>query len=231
MKQSLFLLLFVFVYGYCSAQEYKKIKLGKEAVKAGIQTHYQWEGPEGHFVVFDLVLYKNGRFTYSRRDNLYPEYSEGSWKIRNGKLILRSTIQPNTLPIKINYLPVDSNGKRRIAQIRNLKDEVTGAFVLVNTDSVKCFYGDKLCDGTFDNILRVKVGLECSELQSAWINVKPGTETLQLVIDTELDLRRYRIFNKVYTIRNDKLIEQRSIWPTPVLCYTGFGLKADLYLY
>ncbi len=159
--------------------------------------------------MFDLFLYKNGQFRYSRRDNLYPEHSEGNWKIKNGKLILRSTIQPNKLPVKISYSPVDSNGKRRIAQIRDLKDDVTEAFVVVNADSVSCYYGDRLCNGSFDTIHRVRVGLESSELRSAWINVKPGTETIQLVIDTELDVRRYRLFNKVFTIRNNKLIEQR----------------------
>lgn len=209
MKQSLFLFLFVLIYLFCSSQEYKKIKLSKEEVKEGLQSHYQWDTTAGHFMMFDLFLYKNGRFTYSRSDNLYPEYSEGIWKTDNGKVIFRSTIQQNELPIKVTYLPVDSNGKRKIAPIRDLKDYVTEAYVLINADSISCFYGDELCNCTYDTIRRVKVGLEMSALKSTWINIKGGNETIQLVIDTDLDIRRYTIFNKVFIIKNEKLIEQR----------------------
>lgn len=55
---------------------------------------------------------------------------------------------------------------------------MTEAYVLINTDSLGCFYGDNLCNGTYDTIRSVKVGLENSELQSAWINVKAGNETI-----------------------------------------------------
>ena len=209
MKQITLLFLLVLTNLFCSSQEYKKIKLTKEEIKQGINAHYQRDATDGHFMVFDLFLYKNGGFTYHRSDNLYPEYSTGSWKVSNSKLLLRSSIQQNELPIKVNYLPVDNNGRRRIAQIRNLTEDVTEAYVLINTDTINCFYGDELCNGNYDTIRRLRVGLENSELKSAWINIKEGNETIQLVIDTELDLKKYTPFNKVFLIKGEKLIEQR----------------------
>jgi hypothetical protein len=209
MKQTTFLFLLVLTNLFYSSQEYKKIKLTKEELKEGIEAHYQRDATDGHFMVFDLFLYKNGRFTYCRSDNLYPEYSEGSWKTSDGRLQFRCSIQPNELPVKVSYLPVESNGKRRIAQIRNLKEDVTEAYVLINTDSINCFYGDELCNGSYDTIRRLKVGLENSDLKSAWINIKEGKETIHLVIDTELDVRKYAPFNKVFLIKREKLIEQR----------------------
>lgn len=64
MKQTLFLFLLILTNLLCSSQVYQKIKLTKEEVKKGIQTHYQRDATDGHFMVFDLLLYKNGQFTY-----------------------------------------------------------------------------------------------------------------------------------------------------------------------
>jgi len=208
MKQTTFIFLLILTNLFCSSQEYVKVKLKKEELRQGIEARYQRDATDGHFMVFDLFLYKNGRFTHYRSDNLHPEYSEGSWKISNGKLLIRSSIQQNELPVKVTYLPVDSNGKRRIAQIRNLKEDVTEAYVLINTDSINCFYGDELCNSSYDTIRRLKVGLEYTELKSAWINIPEGKETIQLVIDTEMDVRKYTPLNKVFSIKIDKLIEQ-----------------------
>jgi len=47
---------------------------------------------------------KDSTFTYISRKNGY-EYSSGSFKIRNNKLLLNSIIQNNILPLKVVYEP------------------------------------------------------------------------------------------------------------------------------
>jgi hypothetical protein len=207
MRHSIFLSLYLLTYFLGSSQDYVQVKVSKDDSKQGILYHYQKNATDGHYMVFDLFLYKNGRFHYSRTDNLLPEFSVGSWKIQGSKLILHSTIQEDSVPVNVSYIPVDSNGRRRIAPIRNLKEPLGEAFVFVNTDSVSCFLGDAICNTSLSTIYRLKVGFEHSSLKSNWIDIKPGTETIQLVVDTDLDLSKYVPINKVFTRKRNKLIE------------------------
>lgn len=207
MKHIVFTIIFLLNSLFIFSQNYIKVKLNKKEKQTGIQSHWQRDATDGHYVMFDLFLYRNGQYEYLRTDNLYPEYSNGSWTMSENQLIIRSRFQKNELPVKISYIPSDTNGKRKIAQIRNLKNDIIEAYSCINTDSTMCYYGDQLCKGSYDNIERVKVGLENSELQSPWIKVKQGNETIQLIIDTDLNIKKYSTFTKVFLVSKNKIIE------------------------
>ena len=74
---------------------------------------------------------------------------------------------------------------------------ISYAFVYINNDSVSCMDGDVLCNGSYKSIDSIRVGFENYGISSRWNRVKSFDGVIQIIIQTNRDLRNYIVFNNV----------------------------------
>ncbi len=185
-------------YLQCYAQVLKQLK--KKTQESELSSHYQYESKSGHYTFINLFLYKTGKFEYNLYSNVYHCFSTGTWEMNKNIIQLKSDLQKNNLPVKVIYVSnkTEQNNKRRIAIIKNLKNEdVTDAFIYVNNDSTRCIYGDQICSSSYQSIDSLKVLLE-NEIASGWISIEKNNSDIQLIIQSHTSLSNYIFFNKRY---------------------------------
>src|SRR5215831_17518713 len=133
----LVILLFSFLSGVC--QDLQKLVLTKEDSAQGVLFKYEYDA-QGSYGTISLILKKNNTYLYKQSSFAVEGISEGKWEISKGKLILKSTLQKNDIPVKISY---GTNGdfadNSNIAVVKNAANKpLTDATVLVNSDSIEC---------------------------------------------------------------------------------------------
>ena len=125
-------------------------------------------------------------------------FSTGHWKISKDILTLNSDIQSNDLPIKLIYRSKEGSESdiKKIALIKDLKGSIIDyAFVYINNDTISCMDGDLICTGQYEKIDSIRVGFENHGISSKWIPVKTFDGVLQIIIQTNRDLRNYIVLN------------------------------------
>ena len=50
-------------------------------------------------------------------------------------------------------------------------------------------------------------------LESEWINIKPGNETIAIIVETTLNLKNYTFYNRSFKIGKEKLIGRINYTP------------------
>ncbi len=188
------IIIFFSIYGNC--QTLKKELITKNDRMKGIFLKFNRSAKDSYGVV-SLILKKDSTFSYSANTFTTHEISEGKWNMSECLLTLESTFQMNNIPAEISYGEirkfVDSFD---IAVVENIKRELlTDAFVVVNSDTIKCLPMIGMCNGLFEKIDSVKVVFE-NGMSSEWIPVKFNERKIALTVLTDVPIRNYVVMNK-----------------------------------
>jgi len=187
-------IIFFSTCGNC--QTLKKERITKNDRMKGIYLKFNYSAKDSYGVV-SLILKKDGTFSYGANTFATHEISEGKWYMSEGLLTLESTFQMNNILAEISY------GENRkfvdsfdIAVVENIKHELlTDAFVVVNSDTIKCLPMIGMCNGLFERIDSVKVVFE-NGMSSEWIPVKFNERKIALTVLTDIPIRNYVVMNK-----------------------------------
>ncbi|HAO09494.1 MAG TPA: hypothetical protein DCQ50_21480 [Chryseobacterium sp.] len=211
MKKVIVWLALIFSFCKLNGQDLKRVPLSKAEKKKNILAKYLYS-EKGSYGVIILVLYTNGSFEYSMYSFRQDVISFGKWKIKQGILVLNSTITKDNLPIRIDY---SSDTTNRINQckfniIKNSAGiEVSDAFVLINNDTTRCLPSYASCYGRYTTIDSVKILIE-NGITSKWVKLKTdlGQSQINITIDMNmLPSKYYVIENGKYKMVGDRLVE------------------------
>lgn len=204
----------LFISAFCFSknifsQELSVKKISQKERNRGIIYKYVYEASNSYNVI-NLILNKDKTYEYENLSNVYISYSKGVWDIKKDVLVLNSFVKNKEIPVKILYIDtVDIAQKQKIHVVKNNKNEpLTDIYVYINNDSTKCLPLVGSCSKEFDQIDSVKIQYE-NGLTSSWIKVQNRSyEALSVVIDTDLNLSNYQVFNnKKYKMTNKGIIQ------------------------
>jgi hypothetical protein len=188
------------------AQDLTKQTLSQKEIEQKMTAWYAYEGGS-HYTRIDLKLFKNGTFKYSL--NKVSQFSEGTWKKKNGFLILNSSLSDNNVPIKLTYSndTADMIRNFKVGAVRNLNGQVMkDGLININDDNTKCDPGLGICTGEYASIDSIKIYFE-NGMKSKWIRVeKKEFKKLIPVAEVPYVLSNYVTFtNFRYKILGNKL--------------------------
>ena len=190
-------------------QDLRRIPLTRDDSIQGVFLRYSYEA-SGSYGVVSLVLKKGKTYLYRKSSFSVEGVSEGKWELSNNLIKLKSTLQEDNIPVKINYgTKGDFVDSLNIAVVKNIKNEpLTDAFVFVNSDTIKCLPLTGQCNGSFKTIKKVKVVFE-NGLSSKWICVKEGETKILLTVLSDMPVRTYVVMNNMrFKIDGDFLKEK-----------------------
>lgn len=192
----LFFLLFFSTVSF--GQVYNRVELtSNERKDKELISHYK---VNYEYVMKELYLYRNNKFIFNVYTDSGDSYSTGDWRIKDDTLILDSEFKNKKLPIKISYVKrVTSDSLiRKFATVKNLNGrELSGAAILINSDSVACFFGDMSCNHKYKTIDSVKVTFGY-DISSDWIKVDTSKGIIYLITPTSIDFNRYKPLNLTF---------------------------------
>ncbi|MBC9914026.1 hypothetical protein [Chitinophaga varians] len=192
-----------------SSQMLNKVVPTADDKRNGVVLKFGYSATDSHGVIW-LILKKDSSYFYSLNTAGLYKVSEGKWSIYKDVLTLESTLQMDNIPAKISY---DQSGtfadSFNVAIVKNIKNELlTDAFVLINSDSIKCLpmIGD--CNGSFERINKVKILFE-NGMSSKWMMVKEGAGKIQLTVLTDTFIGNYHVMHhQKFKVSRDRLIYQ-----------------------
>lgn len=177
-----------------NGQTLKRVSSSKAERVKGTFMKFEYY-PKDDFAGCELILKKDGTYSYGQHACVSSSKSEGRWTIHQQVLTLESTLQQDNIPVLLSNeggVFVDSS---KIAIVRNNRNELlTDAFVLVNSDTVKCLPYAGMCVGSFEKINRVKVLFE-NGMSSKWIPVEAGRDRVSLIVLTDEQIAVYMVMH------------------------------------
>lgn len=192
------------------AQAFKKDTLSAGERQTGLMARYLLRQDE--FAGTVVELYRDHTFKFNSATCLASVYSRGIWKERGGNIVLNSFYRKG-MPIKIKYLQQrDSLQNQVIRVVENLAGVPnTWAMVQVNTDSTEYFPLIGNDNKPTGPIKRVRIRLESGTL-SNWVKVsRRPFQSLQIVMNTALDMEGFVILNKMtFNTSTGKIISKEA---------------------
>lgn len=184
----------------------QKTFLTKQDSLQGVVLKYEYKATDSYNTI-SLVLNKNKTYLYHQLSFAINSVSSGKWKISKNYLTLKSTLQKNNIPVRIDYgTDGDFASNSNIAIVKNIVNKpLTDVTVLVNNDSIECLPLTGQCTGSFKRIKKVKILFEngCS---SKWLFVKEGATKILLTVLSEIPIEDYVVMNnKICKIECDYL--------------------------
>jgi len=190
-----FLLLIYAING--TGQDLKEMRLNKTDIQNGIKYKYEYNETYYHI---QLLLYKNGLYKYVLRGCIRALFSEGKWAIKDGILLLNSSISKNAVPVSVSYSDTGRivNGSN-IVIVANRKGRLrTDVLVNINVDSVKCLPFGGGCVGTYSTIDSLRLLFD-NEFSSKWMKVKDVPDkNIYITVEVDQDFWRYTAFYELW---------------------------------
>ena len=175
---------------------------------------YIWEGSDTyHAASGELILKRNGRFTYS---GYFPlnihEYSEGNYTIRNNILIITSDYQSADLKARIKYIDrtaSDSATCRLFCPINQNGDTLYSINYRLDSDSTIFDPIEPCNNNLLNSIRRLRIDFWDNHFGTEWIPIEQNNKLIQITILTDKDFNDYhpKILNWKFKITGNKLID------------------------
>lgn len=177
-----FTVLFILCFSKASfTQELTSVSVTKEEKRDRVSKKYVYsDRVDGEIL---LVLFRNHRYRYSVNASVRDAFSSGKWKVKDGRLFLRSEIQKDSVPIKMSYVKAEESVNRSPFLVpENLKGEKIGdARIFINGDtSSYCFPYFDTCIGSYESIKSIMVDFG-NGYRSNWVKINNNPKVRILV--------------------------------------------------
>lgn len=140
-----------------------------------------------------LSLYKNSRYIYILGSGNHEAISSGSWSKKGNKLILKSTLIPTDVPIKVIYRTDTSlfGGSFKFGIIKNKRgDEIVNSFVYVNDSSSQCAPISGTCTSPVNKIDSIRVRFANGTI-SRWKRISGNPVRIDIEVQMDIDPNKY----------------------------------------
>lgn len=205
----IFCLIFI-ISNITFSQELKEVKLISHEKKQGIAYKYEFSEHDAYGVV-SLLLFDNKTYQFFVKKFDGDGFNIGKWVMHGDTLSLKSDILPDSIPLKLEYMndTVGLGHHFRVNIVKNLQDQqMTDAFVFINSDTIRCLPFAERCLGNYESIDSIKVVLE-NGLSSRWVRVFNNNSCrIAPIIETNYILSKYIPFGTRQYLISKSILKQ-----------------------